>query len=75
MFPLVAPLFQSSWRLRLQNQVVPVFMVSASDSAFIHAIMSTSPVCSCCTTQGTRPVASNFTFTASAETGAAASPA
>ena len=52
MLPLVAPLFQSSWRLRLQNQVVPVSSVRRNDSAFIHATMSTSPVSCCCTTRG-----------------------
>ncbi len=33
--PLVAPLCQSSWRLRLQNQVWPVSRVLASDSSFM----------------------------------------
>ena len=42
-FPLVAPLFQSSWRLRLQNHVVFVSWVRRSDSAFIHARRDASP--------------------------------
>ena len=75
MLPLVAPLFQSSWRLRLQNQVVPVFRVRASDSALIHATMSTSPVPACCTTAGTRPRSSKRTLAAEGVTGSSASPA
>ena len=75
MLPLVAPLFQSSWRLRLQNQVVPVFRVRASDSSLIHATMSTSPVPACCTTAGTRPRSSKRTLAAEGVTGSSASPA
>ena len=60
MLPLVAPLFHSSWRERDQNQVVPVSRVSRSDSSLIQATMSTSPVPSCCTTQGMSPLASSF---------------
>ena len=75
MFPLVAPLFQSSWRLRLQNQVVPVSSVRRRDSSFIHATMRTSPVPACCTTQGTRPRSSNLTRASARPTAWGLSPA
>ena len=60
MFPLVAPLFQSSGRERLQNHVGPVSSVWRMDSALIHATMSTSLVSNCCTTQGISPRSSNL---------------
>ena len=53
--PEVSPLHQYSWRERLQNQVRPVSSDWRSESAFIHAIISTWPVPSSCTMAGTRP--------------------
>ena len=40
----VSPLRHTSWRLRLQNTMRPSSSVMRSVSAFIHAIISTSPV-------------------------------
>ena len=59
-FPLVAPLCHSSWRLRLQNTVSPRSSVSCRLSAFIHAIISTSHVSTSCTMHGISPSALNF---------------
>ena len=56
--PEVSPLHQNSWRDRLQNHVRPVSSDRRSDSAFIHAIISTSSVPSSCTMAGTRPSSS-----------------
>ena len=68
MFPLVAPLFQSSLRERDQNQVVPVSNVRRKLSSLIHATMSTSPVPSCCTTAGISPFASSLSVTSVSDT-------
>src|ERR1041384_8429190 len=63
MLPLVAPLFQNSWRLRLQNQVVPVSSVRCNDSWFMYASISTSPVSCCCTIAGIKVISWNFAAT------------
>src|SRR4051794_1198828 len=59
--PLVAPLCPSSWRERLQKWTSPVSRVSASDSAFMYASVSTSPERQSCTMHGTSPRSSYAT--------------
>ena len=56
-WPLVAPLCQSSARERDQYQASPVSMVRASASAFMWATISSSPVSASVVTQVTRPSA------------------
>jgi hypothetical protein len=67
MLPEVAPLFQNSWRLRLQNQVVRVSTVLAIDSEFIHAIIRISPVSESWTMAGISPAESNLRVSGSTE--------
>ena len=69
--PEVSPLTQYSWRDRLQNVVRPVVSVRRSASSSIQPSISTSPVSCCCTTAGTRPLASRLRRAAMAGSSAA----
>src|SRR4051794_20172800 len=59
-WPLVSPLTQYSWRLRLQYVQRPVVRVRCSASSSIHPTIRTSPVSHCCATAQTRPWSSRL---------------